>query len=132
MPARRSCRAWDTRRCRRPSAPRWPTRLPRWHSRLPFMTEGPTSAGSESDHDGSTQVSGATAASTGGGGAPVPMGAGTLPRAGSGSATRMGDRVFRGLSLGAGVALLAIIVAIAVFLVYRAVPALRANADSFF
>jgi phosphate transport system permease protein len=47
------------------------------------------------------------------------------------TAVRRGDRVFRGLSLSAGVGLLAIIVAIAVFLLYRAVPALQANTGSF-
>lgn len=73
-------------------------------------------------------------AATGAGGAPVPpapSAAGALPRTG-GSGVRRGDRVFLGLSVGAGLALLGIIVAIAVFLVLRAVPALRANTGHFF
>ena len=49
----------------------------------------------------------------------------------AGSGTRRGDRLFRGASLGAGLALLAVIVAIAVFLVYRAVPALQDNTGHF-
>jgi len=72
-------------------------------------------------------------AATGAGGAPVPpprAGGGALPRSG-GSGVRRGDRVFLGLSVGAGVALLGIIVAIALFLVLRAIPALRDNAGSF-
>ncbi|MDP9496520.1 MAG: phosphate ABC transporter permease subunit PstC [Actinomycetota bacterium] len=44
---------------------------------------------------------------------------------------RRGDRVFRGLSLGAGVALLGVLAAIGLFLVVKAVPALRANEGSF-
>lgn len=54
-----------------------------------------------------------------------------LPVAGSGRTEPLGDRVFRSASLGAGVALLLVIVAIAVFLVVRAVPALRADAAGF-
>lgn len=42
-----------------------------------------------------------------------------------------GDRVFRGLSLGAGLALLLVIVAIGAFLVIRAVPALRDDQAGF-
>ncbi len=60
----------------------------------------------------------------------VRVGAGALPRTG-GSGERRGDRVFRGLSRGAGILLLAIIVAIAVFLVVRAVPSLRDNQGNF-
>ena len=56
---------------------------------------------------------------------------GALPQTRGRSSTRLGDRVFRGFSLGAGLALLAIIVAIAVFLIYRAVPALQANTTGF-
>jgi phosphate transport system permease protein len=71
-------------------------------------------------------------AAMGAGGAPVPpaTGGGELPRFG-GSGVRRGDRVFLGLSVGAGVALLAIIVAIAVFLIARALPALHANTGHF-
>ena len=42
-----------------------------------------------------------------------------------------GDRVFRSLSKGAGIGLLALIVAIAVFLIVRAIPSLQANEGSF-
>jgi phosphate transport system permease protein len=54
-----------------------------------------------------------------------------LPRTGGRGGERRGDRVFRGLSLASGSLVLAVIVAIAVFLVYRAVPALRDNTGSF-
>ncbi|MCU1693022.1 MAG: phosphate transporter, inner rane subunit PstC, partial [Frankiales bacterium] len=54
-----------------------------------------------------------------------------LPRTSAGRDEPRGDRVFRGLSLSAGVGLLLVIVAIAVFLVVRAVPALRENTASF-
>src|SRR5829696_6547947 len=43
----------------------------------------------------------------------------------SGAAVRPGDRVFRGLALTAGATVLVVMAAIAIFLVYRAVPALR-------
>ncbi|HEV7825168.1 MAG TPA: phosphate ABC transporter permease subunit PstC [Mycobacteriales bacterium] len=46
--------------------------------------------------------------------------------------TRRGDAVFRGMSLSAGTTVLVIMAAIAVFLVYQAVPALRANDAGFF
>ncbi|MCU1673293.1 MAG: phosphate transporter, inner rane subunit PstC [Frankiales bacterium] len=72
-------------------------------------------------------------AAYGGGGAPLLPGssAGDLPRTASASGQRRGDRVFRSLSLGAGLLLLGVIVAIGVFLVYRALPALRDNTGSF-
>jgi phosphate transport system permease protein len=50
----------------------------------------------------------------------------------SGAAVRPGDRVFRGLSTGAAAAVLLIMAAIAVFLIYRSVPALRDNTADFF
>jgi phosphate transport system permease protein len=50
----------------------------------------------------------------------------------SGAAVRPGDRIFRGLSLGAGATVLVIMAAISAFLIYRSVPALRANTASFF
>ncbi|MFC3503043.1 phosphate ABC transporter permease subunit PstC [Micromonospora krabiensis] len=54
-------------------------------------------------------------------------GGGALPRA-----RRFGaERAFRGVTLAAGTAVLVIIAAIAVFLVAKAVPALRANTESF-
>ncbi len=54
-----------------------------------------------------------------------------LPATAGRTSEPLGDRVFRGLSLGAGIALLLVILAIAAFLVVRAVPALRANESSF-
>ena len=53
-----------------------------------------------------------------------------LPRT-RGTGETPGDRAFRTLSVTAGIALLAIIVAIGGFLVVKAVPALRVNAGSF-
>jgi phosphate transport system permease protein len=49
----------------------------------------------------------------------------------SGAAVRRGDRVFRGLSTSAGATVLVIMAAIAVFLIYRSVPALRADTVNF-
>jgi phosphate transport system permease protein len=49
----------------------------------------------------------------------------------SGASVRRGDRVFRGLSTTAGATVLVIMAAIAVFLVYRSVPALRDNTVNF-
>ncbi|MEW1699916.1 phosphate ABC transporter permease subunit PstC [Streptomyces sp. NPDC093249] len=48
------------------------------------------------------------------------------------SATRPGDRVFRGLSRGSGITLLVIMAAIAVFLSYRAVLAVSKDSTNFF
>lgn len=45
---------------------------------------------------------------------------------------RLGDRVFRGLSEGSGVLVIALIAAIGLFLVWRAVPALGRNDANFF
>lgn len=50
----------------------------------------------------------------------------------SGAAVRRGDRVFRSLSVAAGATVLLIMAAIAAFLIYRSVPALRANTVNFF
>ncbi len=61
----------------------------------------------------------------------VDAGGGTLPRTGSRSGERRGDRVFSTLSRSAGILLLGIIVAIGVFLVVRAIPALRDNNGHF-
>ena len=61
--------------------------------------------------------------------------AGPGPHEGSpirGTAVRPGDRVFRGLTRGAGILVLLIMAAIAVFLVWRAVPALRQDSVGFF
>jgi phosphate transport system permease protein len=62
-------------------------------------------------------------------GGPAPMGGGgALP-----TKRRFGaESVFRGLSTAAGTVVLIIIVAIAIFLVAKAVPALRANQANFF
>lgn len=49
----------------------------------------------------------------------------------SGPGQRRGDRVFGGLTRGAGILVLVLIVAIAVFLVQKAVPAVRADSTSF-
>ena len=49
-----------------------------------------------------------------------------------GRAVRRGDQVFRGLSLAAGVAILGIIIAIGIFLIWRAIPSLQANTANFF
>ncbi len=48
------------------------------------------------------------------------------------SSRRAGDRTFLGLSRGSGAFVVALIVAIAVFLIAQAIPALRANAANFF
>jgi phosphate transport system permease protein len=48
------------------------------------------------------------------------------------SKVRLGDRIFRGLAQGSGVLIVAIIAAIGVFLLWRAVPALARNEENFF
>ena len=58
-----------------------------------------------------------------GGGAPPPS---------TGAAERRGDQVFRGLSRAAGIFLLLVMASIAGFLIWRAIPALRANTANFF
>ncbi|HSV65374.1 MAG TPA: phosphate ABC transporter permease subunit PstC [Mycobacteriales bacterium] len=56
-----------------------------------------------------------------------------VPGAGiSGSALRPGDRLFRGLSMAAGATVLAIMAGIAIFLIAKAVPALRVDSTNFF
>ncbi len=49
-----------------------------------------------------------------------------------GASTRAGDRVFGGLSKGAGISVLVIMAAIAVFLIWRSLPSLSNNTGSFF
>lgn len=49
-----------------------------------------------------------------------------------GSKVRLGDRIFRGLSEGSGILIIALIGAIALFLVWRAIPALARNKENFF
>ena len=57
----------------------------------------------------------------------------SVPTNPSGTAkVRMGDRVFRGLSEGSGILVIALIAAIGLFLVWRAVPALGRNDANFF
>src|SRR5882672_11057942 len=50
----------------------------------------------------------------------------------SGRSVRVGDRVFSGLSRGSSIALLAVIAAIAAFLLSRTVPALQDDTVNFF
>lgn len=50
----------------------------------------------------------------------------------SGQAVRPGDRVFSGLSLAAGVLVLVVMAAIAVFLVWKAIPSLTTDSANFF
>jgi phosphate transport system permease protein len=49
----------------------------------------------------------------------------------SGRSGRRGDAVFRGIALGAGVFVFVLLGAIAVFLVLKAIPALRQNQANF-
>ena len=49
-----------------------------------------------------------------------------------GHAVRPGDRVFRGMTVAAGALVLLIMAGIAIFLVWKAVPALRVNTVNFF
>ena len=50
----------------------------------------------------------------------------------SGSAVRLGDRVFKSLAAGAGGLLLVIMAAIAVFLIWKAIPAFTENSGNIF
>ena len=49
-----------------------------------------------------------------------------------GAKVRLGDRIFRGLSEGSGILIVALIAAIGVFLLWRAIPALARNKENFF
>ncbi|MBN3510547.1 phosphate ABC transporter permease subunit PstC [Mycolicibacterium nivoides] len=49
-----------------------------------------------------------------------------------GAKVRLGDRIFRGLAEGSGILIVALIAAIGVFLLWRAVPALTRNEENFF
>jgi phosphate transport system permease protein len=49
-----------------------------------------------------------------------------------GSAVRPGDRIFLGLTRAAGILILVIMAAIAVFLIWKAIPSLQANTANFF
>ena len=55
----------------------------------------------------------------------------TPERSLQGSPRHLGDRVFRGVSTGAGLVVLLVIVLIAVFLVQKAIPAVKADTTSF-
>lgn len=48
------------------------------------------------------------------------------------SRPRLGDRIFRGLAVGSGVLIVALIFAVGGFLLWRAVPALNRNEENFF
>jgi phosphate transport system permease protein len=50
----------------------------------------------------------------------------------SGNAVRPGDRIFRGVSIAAGALVLVVMVAIAVFLIMRTVPAIQKDTANFF
>jgi phosphate transport system permease protein len=58
-----------------------------------------------------------------------PRAGGTL---GGRASTRRGDLIFRGLSTGAGATVLAIMAAIAIFLIYQSIDGFRANDANFF
>ncbi len=49
----------------------------------------------------------------------------------AGSTSRRGDRIFAGLSVGSGALVVALIAAVAVFLLARAIPSLAANSSNF-
>ena len=49
-----------------------------------------------------------------------------------GAAVRPGDRIFRGMSRGAGILILVTMAAIAAFLIWKAIPSLQANTANFF
>ncbi|WP_319449593.1 MULTISPECIES: phosphate ABC transporter permease subunit PstC [unclassified Mycobacterium] len=49
-----------------------------------------------------------------------------------GAKVRLGDKIFRGLAEGAGILIVVLIAAIAVFLLWRAIPALARNQENFF
>src|SRR4029078_7733739 len=50
----------------------------------------------------------------------------------SGSSVRLGDRVFKALAAGSGGLLLVIMAAIAIFLIWKAIPAVPENAGNIF
>jgi phosphate transport system permease protein len=49
-----------------------------------------------------------------------------------GAKVRLGDKVFRGLAEGSGILIVILIAAIAIFLLWRAIPALARNQENFF
>ncbi|MDT5078444.1 MAG: phosphate transport system permease protein, partial [Mycobacterium sp.] len=48
-----------------------------------------------------------------------------------GAKVRLGDKIFRGLAEGSGILIVVLIAAIAVFLLWRAIPALARNQENF-
>ncbi|MCV7176269.1 phosphate ABC transporter permease subunit PstC [Mycolicibacterium sphagni] len=64
--------------------------------------------------------------------APFPEKPATPTNPSGNAKVRIGDRIFRGLSEGSGVLIIALIAAIGLFLVWRAVPALGRNDANFF
>ncbi|WP_458319257.1 phosphate ABC transporter permease subunit PstC [Mycolicibacterium brisbanense] len=62
---------------------------------------------------------------------PAPEPISTDPSRGA-AKVRLGDRVFRGLAEGSGILIVALIAAIGVFLLWRAIPALARNQENFF
>ncbi|HSY14656.1 MAG TPA: phosphate ABC transporter permease subunit PstC [Jatrophihabitantaceae bacterium] len=63
--------------------------------------------------------------------APPVLGAGQTSLPGATGKTRRADRIFRGLSTGAGLVIIAVVVLIAVFLIAKAWPALAADKSDF-
>jgi phosphate transport system permease protein len=61
---------------------------------------------------------------------PVPEPISTDPS--KGAKVRLGDKIFRGLAEGSGILIVVLIAAIAVFLLWRAIPALARNQANFF
>jgi phosphate transport system permease protein len=62
---------------------------------------------------------------------PAPEPISTDPSRGT-AKVRLGDRIFRGLAEGSGILIVALIAAIGVFLLWRAIPALARNQENFF
>src|SRR6195952_408031 len=63
---------------------------------------------------------------------PVPSPEPITTNPSKGAKVRLGDRIFGGVAQGAGVAVVVLIAAIAVFLLWRAIPALSRNEANFF
>lgn len=64
--------------------------------------------------------------------APIPESAAVPTDPSSRAKVRLGDRVFRGFAEGSGILIIALIAAIGLFLLWRAVPALARNEANFF
>ena len=63
---------------------------------------------------------------------PVPRPPATPTDPGRYTKVRIGDRVFRGLSRGSGILVIALIASIGFFLLWRAIPSLARNEANFF